>query len=122
MKFDYAAVRAACLWWRRYARGCLRCGEIEYGDEAVTEHLTHHDDCGCLRERIVAVFKSLGDTMAFDPRDHSVNKRDAWTYAIVCGWRGALNEVAAIHKWDADAVARLRKLRATVAEIMGEKE
>lgn len=53
---------------------------------------------------------SLRDAMATDPRDWSVYKRDAWYYAIVCGWDDSLEEVAAQHGWTEGTIARVRRL------------
>ena len=37
-------------------------------------------------ENSVNPFKSLNDTMAFDSRDWSKDKNDAWIYGIIIGW------------------------------------
>ena len=69
-------------------------------------------------------FDSLEQLLAFNVRDWSTDKGDAWLYGIISGWDlerepveggvedGAMQEVADRHGWDADAVARLRRLRA----------
>lgn len=69
-------------------------------------------------------FGSMGRIMAFDPRDWSVNFRDAWLYAIVCGWdseeeseEDAMGEVAADHMWSSTDITRLRSMRAGVKAL-----
>lgn len=62
---------------------------------------------------LAAALESLVTSYAHDPRDWSLYDRDAWTYGIVCGWSdepGAMEEVAALHGWDAETVARLERL------------
>lgn len=64
-------------------------------------------------------FDSLESAIAFDVRDWSLDRRDAWIYAIVVGWESddpdddfnAMESVAAKHGWDEETVARLRRLR-----------
>lgn len=61
---------------------------------------------------------SIQSTLAFDSRDWGKDRADAWLWGIVIGWDGdpengedsAMDEVAALHGWDAEAVARLRIL------------
>ena len=36
---------------------------------------------------------SLEESFAFDSRDWSSNRRDAWCYGIICGWGGAFVEI-----------------------------
>lgn len=62
--------------------------------------------------------ESMRAAMAFDPRDWLINSGDAWLYGIVCGWGNALGEVAALHKWDAAAIARLRRYQLAVARVV----
>lgn len=70
--------------------------------------------------------EALRNTLAFDPRDWSLNKRDAWLYGIILGWSEepetgdpdnvggtlctAMEEVATMHGWTDEDVARLRRL------------
>lgn len=59
---------------------------------------------------------SLVNTLAFDPRDWSINRRDAWLWGIICGWdsddpnEDPMSEVAARHGWNDETVAQLRLL------------
>lgn len=59
---------------------------------------------------------SLGSTMAFDPRDWSKDRRDAWLYEVIVGWGEAIDVVCKLHKWDEKTKARLRMLSAAVQE------
>lgn len=54
--------------------------------------------------------ESLHDVLVMAPRDWAINAVDAWIYGVVVGWRDSLDEVAAEHGWDAEAVARLKRL------------
>jgi hypothetical protein len=72
-------------------------------------------------------FDSLEGVCAFDSRDWSVNKRDAWLYGIVCGWDGgqdedppedAMAEMVEQHGWNAEAVERLRRMQQAVTTVM----
>lgn len=63
------------------------------------------------------VFDSLHTTITTDPRDFSIDKRDAWLYAILVGWDEVLADVAAKHRWDAETVERLKRLHAIVEGI-----
>jgi hypothetical protein len=54
--------------------------------------------------------QSMMNTMATDPRDWSMAKRDAWLWGIVFGWGSATKEVATKHGWPPEDVARLRRL------------
>lgn len=57
-------------------------------------------------------FDSLEGCMVTDPRDWSMDRKDAWMFGIVVGWSGkALDEVARRHGWLAEAIARLVLLR-----------
>lgn len=65
-------------------------------------------------------FTSIGDTIAFDVRDWSQDKRMAWIYGIACGWdverhnevdTDVMAELQAKFKWSDETVARLRRLR-----------
>jgi hypothetical protein len=82
------------------------------------------------------VLDSVHSLMCFDVRDWSNYRRDAWLYGIfvgwgcddhadpadhddICGGDEALHEVAAMHGWNAAAVARLQSYRAVIAELSG---
>lgn len=74
-------------------------------------------------ERLIArcdireAISSLERTIAFDPRDWSVNKRDAWIYGVVVGWGDAMAEIAAKHDWSQEDQDRLRHLHETIAHV-----
>lgn len=72
------------------------------------------------KDNLRDALKSLQATMAFDSRDWSVVRRDAWLYGIVVGWDDALPEVAKKHRWDAVDVARLKRLNSGIKEFLGE--
>lgn len=63
---------------------------------------------------------SLESTLAFDSRDWSLSKRDAWIYGIICGWENedplegeteddAVNEICEKHGFDKKRLKQLRK-------------
>jgi hypothetical protein len=66
--------------------------------------------------------QSLQRTMATDPRDWAMDKRDAWCFGIVLGWdhedpdddltEDAMPELIARFGWSDEDVARLRRYRA----------
>lgn len=71
--------------------------------------------------------KSIHDTIVFDSRDWSVNKKDAWLYGIIVGWENedpieelgeteddALNEICSKHGFDK---IRLKELRRNFVKI-----
>lgn len=66
-------------------------------------------------------FGSIDKCLAFSSRDHGLYRGDAWIYGIVCGWEHgdskAMDEMAARHGWDAESVARLRKLHDAAAAL-----
>lgn len=66
--------------------------------------------------------ESLRNTMAFDSRDWSVDRRDAWMYAIICGWDTdeAWSQVAKMHGWPPEAVDRAKELHAKFAAAFPE--
>lgn len=49
-------------------------------------------------------------TIAFNSRDMSTDKRDAWLYGIVCGWEESIKEIQEQHGWSDVAVKRLKIL------------
>lgn len=51
---------------------------------------------------------SIHDTLAFGPKDYSINKDDAWIYGIVCGWdKLSMAEMQRRHGWTDNTVKRL---------------
>lgn len=54
--------------------------------------------------------ESLRGIIAFDSRDWSINKRDAWIYGIVIGWGNSVFEVGEQHGWDLETTKRLLQL------------
>lgn len=68
--------------------------------------------------------ESISSTIAFDSRDWSTDKNDAWIYGIVLGWadegesEDALNDVAETHRWTPDTVDRLKRLRKAWLRIL----
>lgn len=73
-----------------------------------------------LGESIVKdAINSLRNIIATDPRDWSVDKRDAWIYAIIVGWEGALGDVAEQHGWNRDTRVRLQAMAAKFAQASG---
>ncbi len=61
--------------------------------------------------------ESLENTVATDPRDWMIYKRDAWLYGVIFGWRDAMPEVAAKHGWTQVDVARLNRLHKRWQEL-----
>lgn len=53
---------------------------------------------------------SIENTLAFDSRDWSTDKRDAWLWGVVFGWDEAMEQVAKMHKWTPETVERLGQL------------
>lgn len=59
---------------------------------------------------IDSAVESLATAIATHPRDWSLDHRDAWIYGIVIGWDApALQELTAMHHWDAATVARMKR-------------
>lgn len=68
-------------------------------------------------------FDSIHACIAFTPHDWSQHHRMAWIYGIVCGWDGeALDDVARLHGWRADEVARLQRLHKRYREHCGPRK
>ena len=71
-----------------------------------------NDNEGC----IMNAFESIECTIAFDVKDWSESRRDAWIYAIVFGWSdedeyAEENEhIMRIHNWDAADIKRAKEL------------
>lgn len=59
---------------------------------------------------MMAVVKSLRSIIATDPRDWSVDRRDAFIYGLVIGWdRESFDELKSVHGWGEELAARLVK-------------
>lgn len=54
--------------------------------------------------------ESIECTIAFDVKDWSTSRRDAWIYLIVYGWDEDTDEVAKKHGWDAQDIERGKKM------------
>jgi len=75
---------------------------------------------------LAAALDGLHTLIATSSRDWQTYRVDAWLWAVLCGWdceqavhdetctHGALEETAAMHGWDADAVAKARRYRSMV--------
>lgn len=75
---------------------------------------------------LAAALDGLHTLIATSSRDWQTYRVDAWIWAVLCGWdceqtehdetctHGALEETAAMHGWDADTVAKVRRYRAAV--------
>jgi hypothetical protein len=69
--------------------------------------------------------ESCRDTMCFGSRDWSLNSRDAWLYGLIVGWSNkddpddpdadAMSELVEKHGWSPEAVARLKRLHASLS-------
>lgn len=55
--------------------------------------------------------ESIAGCMVSQPRDFSLDHRDAWAYWILFGWDDAEQEIIDMHKWKGDTLSRLRRLR-----------
>lgn len=56
-------------------------------------------------------FESIHTTIACNSKDNSIDPRDAWIYAIVCGWKGdILDEICQQHRWNDKEKARLKQM------------
>ena len=56
-------------------------------------------------------FQSLRNALAFDCRDWAKDKRDAWVWGVVFGWKGeAMDEVGEKHRWRKEERERLKVL------------
>jgi hypothetical protein len=79
---------------------------------------------------IAAVFEGFGRLLVTSSRDWGEYRVDAWLYAVICGWdcdraehdgtctHGALEEVAELHGWDAEAVAKARRYHDIVRSVL----
>jgi hypothetical protein len=62
-------------------------------------------------EPITDAGESLRATMATDPRDWCLYRRDAWVYGIVMGWnKESLTQLQKTHHWTDEAITRLVNL------------
>lgn len=59
----------------------------------------------------------LRNQCAFTARDMSTGWSDAFTYAIVCGWGDAWDEVAEAHGWDPQLVEFLKQVHNEFAKL-----
>lgn len=76
--------------------------------------------------RLAAMFEGLERLLATSSRDWGTYRVDAWLYAVLVGWdckqakhdetctHGAMEEMAELHGWDADTVAKARRYRTAV--------
>lgn len=91
-------------------------------------HKSTPDQAADLAEALVRFV----DLVATDPRDWSLDRRDAWIFGLMCGWDceerhdvhdedcggdGAMREVAERHGWGVHDVERLRRYRAAIREV-----
>ena len=60
--------------------------------------------------KIENALESIACAIAFDVKDWSTSRRDAWIYAIVFGWDEAEESVARRHQWDAEDIERAHRL------------
>ena len=61
-------------------------------------------------DKATDAMESLRSVIATDPRDWSIDRRDAWIWGLVIGWdQGSLDELKKIHGWTDDLAARLAK-------------
>lgn len=62
--------------------------------------------------------RSVATVIATSSKDWSLHPGDAWIWGIVNGWnREALAEVSARHRWTAEDLDRLERLRAKWIEL-----
>jgi hypothetical protein len=75
--------------------------------------------------------RRAGAMMTSDSRDWARDRSDVWLYGLLVGWEceeqhehdevcggdDGLREVAALHGWDEETVARLRRYRAAIAAV-----
>jgi hypothetical protein len=74
-----------------------------------------------MTENLREAVRSCIRTMACDPRDWSLGKRDAWLYAILVGWGEALPDVLTDFGWsDQETKDRLLQMRTAIESLLGE--
>ena len=82
---------------------------------------------------VADVLDTLARVLAGDPRDWSLDRRDAWLYGVLCGWdcedhddavacddsctSGAMAVVAGRHGWTCGEVNVLRRMRTTIRGV-----
>jgi hypothetical protein len=78
---------------------------------------------------LAAALDGIHDLIATSSRDWGRYRVDAWLWAVLCGWdceqtehdetctHGALEEMAQLHGWDDDTVAKARRYRAAVRAV-----
>lgn len=82
---------------------------------------------------VAEAYDSLDSILALAPRDWSLNKRDAWLWAVICGWPdddeesgcdngSAMEEVAAKWGWSKETITRLQKLHAAFRKLPPHKD
>lgn len=65
------------------------------------------------RSKPYGALHSLENALCFSSRDWSRYRVDAWIYGIIVGWSDeSLEELAPIHGWCPDTVAKLKARRA----------
>ncbi len=90
---------------------CVLCNTPPPDQAVITEALTR-----------------LGNYITTCARDWSDYHADAWIYGLFCGWEcetdhdhdvctDAMEEVATMHGWADETVARLRRYRAAIAAL-----
>lgn len=83
---------------------------------------------------VADVLDTLARILAGDPRDWSLDRRDAWLWGVLCGWEcedhprasecdetctNAMDVVAERHGWNSVEVDVLRTMRTTIREARG---
>lgn len=63
------------------------------------------------KDKVLNPLKSIHDAISLSSKDYSLDKTDAWVYAITVGWGDCLPSIAKKHKWDKDTINRLKELR-----------
>jgi hypothetical protein len=78
---------------------------------------------------LAAALDGLHHLIATSSRDWGRYRADAWLWAVLCGWdceqdehdetctHGALEELAQLHGWDGETVAKARRYRAAVRAV-----
>jgi len=62
--------------------------------------------------------ETLGNCIAFSPRDWSAHHRDAWMYGIIIGWCDeSLTHLQKTHGWSDSDVQRLKELHKAFKDL-----